>query len=155
MVPVPSISRISTALINQFYSPRVSDKSDSIEIAHLMKQKLNSNVVVLSITTTPTLFNLHVYSFTVQYHDLMCLDRSGHLLIKIIIRIECLLPLFTLVKATKCLQTLKKIQLFVISICLDSEKRSFRLYARNGPLYLYHLINKFKFFHLTPYHTII
>ncbi|RNA18354.1 hypothetical protein BpHYR1_006201 [Brachionus plicatilis] len=29
------------------------------------------HVVVLSITTTPTLFNLHVYSFTVQYYDLM------------------------------------------------------------------------------------
>ena len=34
--------RIAAALINAFYSPRVSDKSDSIEIARLMKQKLNS-----------------------------------------------------------------------------------------------------------------
>ena len=34
--------RIAGALINLFYSQRVADKSDSIEIARLMKQKLNS-----------------------------------------------------------------------------------------------------------------
>ncbi|CAF0901913.1 unnamed protein product [Brachionus calyciflorus] len=33
--------RIAEAFINAFYSPRVSDKSDSIELACLMKQKLN------------------------------------------------------------------------------------------------------------------
>ncbi|RNA01191.1 hypothetical protein BpHYR1_043046 [Brachionus plicatilis] len=28
-------------------------------------------LMILSITKTPTLFNLNVYSFTVQYYDLM------------------------------------------------------------------------------------
>ena len=34
--------KIAAALINLFFCPRKADKFDSIEIAQLMKQKLNS-----------------------------------------------------------------------------------------------------------------
>ncbi|RNA15884.1 hypothetical protein BpHYR1_049106 [Brachionus plicatilis] len=49
---------------------------DNFRICKIEKKTCQFRLI-LSITTTPTLFNLHVYSFTVQYYDLMRLASDN------------------------------------------------------------------------------
>ncbi|RNA21709.1 hypothetical protein BpHYR1_001380 [Brachionus plicatilis] len=57
--------------------------SDNVTILQRFKNIIDNCVLVASITTTPTLANLNVYSAILRSHAFSkLLARSGHLLIK-------------------------------------------------------------------------